>query len=180
MRCFGDGNPLYERYHDEEWGLPVRDERGLFERISLEAFQSGLAWITILRKREGFRRAFAGFDPEVVAAFGRRRRGAAAGRRRDRPQPGEDRGDDRQRARDARSPRDGDAAPRADLGLRAASSPSSSDELGRGTGADGRVEGAGEGTQGGEASASWPTTAYAAMQACGLVDDHLAGCRSVS
>ena len=69
-RCFGDGDPLYERYHDEEWGVPVRDEKALFERISLEAFQSGLAWITILRKREGFRRAFAGFDPEVVAGYG--------------------------------------------------------------------------------------------------------------
>ena len=61
MRCFGDGDPLYERYHDEEWGVPVRDERGLYERVSLEAFQSGLSWITILRKREGFRTAFAGF-----------------------------------------------------------------------------------------------------------------------
>ena len=69
-RCFGDGNPLYERYHDEEWGFPVRDERGLFERISLEAFQSGLAWITILRKRDAFRAAFADFDPDVVARFG--------------------------------------------------------------------------------------------------------------
>ena len=70
MRCFGEGDPLYERYHDEEWGVPVRDERGLYERISLEAFQSGLAWITVLRKREGFRAAFAGFDPAVVATFG--------------------------------------------------------------------------------------------------------------
>src|SRR6185295_2060597 len=51
-RCFGDGDPLYERYHDEEWGFPVLDERGLFERMSLEAFQSGLSWRTILRKRE--------------------------------------------------------------------------------------------------------------------------------
>jgi len=71
-RCFGDGNPLYEAYHDEEWGFPVRDERGLYERITLEAFQSGLAWITILRKREAFRAAFAGFDPEVVARYGKR------------------------------------------------------------------------------------------------------------
>jgi DNA-3-methyladenine glycosylase I len=70
MRCFGDGDPLYERYHDEEWGVPVREEHAVFERITLEAFQSGLAWITILRKREGFRTAFAGFDPEVVAAYG--------------------------------------------------------------------------------------------------------------
>jgi DNA-3-methyladenine glycosylase I len=57
-------------YHDEEWGRPVTDERGLFERLSLEAFQSGLSWATILRKREGFRTAFAGFDPAAVAAFG--------------------------------------------------------------------------------------------------------------
>ena len=69
-RCFGDGDPLYERYHDEEWGRPVTDERGLFERMSLEAFQSGLSWLTILRKRENFRAAFHGFDPRRVAAFG--------------------------------------------------------------------------------------------------------------
>jgi DNA-3-methyladenine glycosylase I len=69
FRCFGTGDALYERYHDEEWGRPVRDDRALYERMSLEAFQSGLAWITILRKREGFRAAFAGFDPEVVAAY---------------------------------------------------------------------------------------------------------------
>jgi DNA-3-methyladenine glycosylase I len=69
-RCFGDGDPLYEAYHDDEWGRPVRDERGLFERLSLEAFQSGLSWLTILRKRDAFRAAFAGFDPEAVAEFG--------------------------------------------------------------------------------------------------------------
>jgi DNA-3-methyladenine glycosylase I len=57
-------------YHDEEWGRPVRDERGVFERLSLEAFQSGLSWLTILRKRENFRAAFGGFDPAVVAEFG--------------------------------------------------------------------------------------------------------------
>jgi DNA-3-methyladenine glycosylase I len=69
-RCFGDGDPLYERYHDEEWGRPVTDERGLFERMSLEAFQSGLSWLTILRKREAFRAAFANFEPDAVARFG--------------------------------------------------------------------------------------------------------------
>jgi DNA-3-methyladenine glycosylase I len=69
-RCFGDGDPLYERYHDEEWGQPVTDEQGLFERLVLESFQSGLAWITILRKREAFRAAFAGFDIDAVAGFG--------------------------------------------------------------------------------------------------------------
>jgi DNA-3-methyladenine glycosylase I len=69
-RCFGDGDPLYERYHDEEWGRLVADERGLFERLCLEAFQSGLSWLTILRKREAFRAAFAGFEPDAVADFG--------------------------------------------------------------------------------------------------------------
>ncbi|WP_052273824.1 DNA-3-methyladenine glycosylase I [Arthrobacter sp. L77] len=59
----------YELYHDLEWGRPVRDEAGLFERLSLEAFQSGLSWITILRKRDAFRSAFAGFVPEAVASF---------------------------------------------------------------------------------------------------------------
>jgi DNA-3-methyladenine glycosylase I len=69
-RCFGEGDPLFERYHDEEWGFPVLDERGLFERISLEAFQSGLSWRTILARREGFRVAFAGFKPDVLARQG--------------------------------------------------------------------------------------------------------------
>jgi DNA-3-methyladenine glycosylase I len=68
-RCFGDGDPLYERYHDEEWGVPVHGEEALFERLALEGFQSGLSWITVLRKREAFRAAFAGFDPAVVALF---------------------------------------------------------------------------------------------------------------
>ncbi len=63
-------DPLLRTYYDTEWGMPVRDERGLFERLSLEAFQSGLSWATILRRREGFRDAFGNFDPETVAAFG--------------------------------------------------------------------------------------------------------------
>lgn len=62
-------DPLLRAYYDTEWGLPVRDEQGLFERLSLEAFQSGLSWATILRKRPAFREAFAQFDPGVVAAF---------------------------------------------------------------------------------------------------------------
>jgi DNA-3-methyladenine glycosylase I len=69
-RCFGDGDPLFERYHDEEWGFPVLDERGLFERLSLESFQSGLSWRTILTKRDAFRDAFADFDPDAIAGFG--------------------------------------------------------------------------------------------------------------
>ncbi|MDO5626791.1 MAG: DNA-3-methyladenine glycosylase I [Mobilicoccus sp.] len=63
-------DPLLRGYYDHEWGMPVRDERGLFERLSLEVFQSGLSWATILRKRPAFRDAFAGFDPDVVADFG--------------------------------------------------------------------------------------------------------------
>jgi DNA-3-methyladenine glycosylase I len=62
-------SPDYQRYHDEEWGVPVVDEIAIYEKLCLEGFQSGLSWLTILRKREGFRRAFAGFDPEVVARF---------------------------------------------------------------------------------------------------------------
>jgi DNA-3-methyladenine glycosylase I len=70
-RCPWCGSdPLYVAYHDEEWGVPVHDPRQLWEILILEGFQSGLSWITILRKREGFRRAFAGFQPEIVARFG--------------------------------------------------------------------------------------------------------------
>jgi DNA-3-methyladenine glycosylase I len=69
-RCWWCGDdPLYIRYHDEEWGRPVRDDRRLFEKISLEGFQAGLSWITILRKRENFRRAFADFDIDRVSGF---------------------------------------------------------------------------------------------------------------
>jgi DNA-3-methyladenine glycosylase I len=63
-------DPLLMAYYDTEWGLPVRDEQGLYERICLEGFQSGLSWATILRKRPAFRAAFADFDPDVVAGFG--------------------------------------------------------------------------------------------------------------
>src|SRR4051794_18459935 len=63
-------DPLMRDYYDTEWGMPVRDERGLFERLTLEAFQSGLSWATILRKRPAFRQAFDDFDPNTVAAYG--------------------------------------------------------------------------------------------------------------
>ncbi|RKH70448.1 DNA-3-methyladenine glycosylase I [Corallococcus aberystwythensis] len=70
QRCFWAGNdPLYQTYHDEEWGVPVRDSRALWEMLMLEGFQAGLAWIVILRKREAFRKAFKGFDPKRVARF---------------------------------------------------------------------------------------------------------------
>jgi DNA-3-methyladenine glycosylase I len=70
IRCWETVDEGYIRYHDEEWGRPVRDERGIYERLCLEGFQSGLSWLTILRKRPAFRSAFAGFDPDAVAAFG--------------------------------------------------------------------------------------------------------------
>lgn len=70
-RCpWGAGTADYAEYHDVEWGFPLRGEQALFERITLESFQSGLSWLTILRKREAFRRAFVEFDPRGVAAFG--------------------------------------------------------------------------------------------------------------
>ena len=73
LRCFwGVSAPDYVDYHDREWGFPVTDDRRLFEKLCLEGFQSGLSWLTILRKREAFRRAFAGFEPAKVAAFGAR------------------------------------------------------------------------------------------------------------
>ncbi len=65
---------LYRAYHDEEWGVPEFDDRALYEKLVLDGFQAGLAWITILRKRENFRRAFDGFDPQKIAAYGNRQR----------------------------------------------------------------------------------------------------------
>jgi DNA-3-methyladenine glycosylase I len=71
-RCWPTSDPLYVAYHDDEWGRPVATEQGMYERLCLEGFQSGLSWLTILRKRDNFRRAFADFDPDVVARFGER------------------------------------------------------------------------------------------------------------
>jgi len=175
-RCFGADDPLYRAYHDDEWGRPVRDERGLYERISLEAFQSGLAWITILRKRDNFRAAFANFEPEAVAAFGEddvARLMADAGIVRNRLKV--DATINNARAvlglRDAGTslaalvwshrPDPGRPAP-AGWGDVAALTPEST-ALAKALKREGfRFVG--------------PTTAYAAMQACGLVNDHLAGC----
>ena len=73
-RCPWPGtDPIYIAYHDEEWGVPERDDRALYEKLVLDGFQAGLSWITILRKREAFRRAFDGFDPERVARYSMRR-----------------------------------------------------------------------------------------------------------
>jgi DNA-3-methyladenine glycosylase I len=175
LRCSWAGSvPEYLSYHDDEWGLPVHGESALYERITLEAFQSGLAWITILRKRTAFRAAFAGFDPERVAAFGdadRSRLMADAGI--------------------VRNARKVDAAitnARAVLDLRDEGGldayvwsfapdhhqpPRTPAEL-RATSAESVALAAGLKKHG--FVFVGPTTAYAAMQACGLVDDHLAGC----
>ena len=70
-RCpWAGADPLYVRYHDEEWGVPVRDDRQLFEMLTVEGAQAGLSWITILRKRDGYRRAFDGWNPKAIAAYG--------------------------------------------------------------------------------------------------------------
>jgi DNA-3-methyladenine glycosylase I len=176
LRCFGADDPLYRAYHDDEWGRPVRDERGLFERISLEAFQSGLSWLTILRKREAFRAAFAGFDPDAVARFGdgdvarllvdagivRNRLKVAATIANARATVAlRDAGTPLQQVVWAHAPVPRRAAPRcwADVPALTPESTALAKELKR---HGFRFVG--------------PTTAYAAMQACGLVNDHLAGC----
>jgi DNA-3-methyladenine glycosylase I len=174
-RCAWAGStPDYLAYHDTEWGVPVHGERALYERITLEAFQSGLAWITILRKREAFRAAFAGFDPEVVAGFGdadRARLMADAGIVRNRLKVDaairnagavlrlrEHGGLDELLWSHAPASHTPPATP---SDLRAVSPESVA--LAKALKKAGFVF-------------VGPTTMYAAMQACGLVDDHLAGC----
>jgi DNA-3-methyladenine glycosylase I len=174
-RCFGDGDPLYEAYHDEEWGFPVTDERGLFERLCLEGFQSGLAWITILRKRPAFREAFAGFEPDAVARFDGKdveRLMADAGIVRNRAKIEATIANARATVdlRDAGTPLDdlvwahrpkrGRAVKR--LGDLPAQTPEAAALAKALKKAGFRFVG--------------PTTVYAAMQACGLVNDHIASC----
>ena len=174
-RCAWAGStPDYLDYHDTEWGVPVHGEQALYERLTLEAFQSGLAWITILRKREGFRTAFADFDPEVVATFGegdRARLMADVGIVRNRLKVNaaihnagavlalRDRGglDDF-----IWSHAPADHTPPATTADLRATSPESV-ALAKALKKNGFVF-------------VGPTTMYAAMQACGLVDDHLVGC----
>ena len=94
MRCPWPGvDPLYVAYHDEEWGVPEYDDRAMFEKLVLDGFQAGLSWITILRKRPAFRKAFDGFDPETDRPLERQEKGGADAGRRHRPQPRQDRGD---------------------------------------------------------------------------------------
>ncbi len=176
MRCFGDGDPLYEAYHDEEWGRPVRDERGLYERLCLEGFQAGLSWITILRKRPRFREVFAGFDPDVVATYAERdveRLMGDAGIIRSRPKIEAAIGN----ARATLALRETDTPleqlvwsfappPRATRLASLRELPAQTDES---RAMSKTLKAAGFKFLG-------PTTCYAAMQACGLVDDHIAGC----
>jgi DNA-3-methyladenine glycosylase I len=174
VRCFGDGDPVYERYHDEEWGFPVLDERGLFERLSLEAFQSGLSWRTILSKRDAFRAAFADFHPDAIAEF--------------------DQADVERLMGDERIVRNR-AKIEATLGNARATV-----DLRPGEPLDALIQAHAPAAR--DAPSDWtdvpastpetvalaqelkrrgfrfvgPTTLYALMQACGLVNDHLAGC----
>lgn len=172
-RCpWGLSAPDYVAYHDDEWGRPVRDDRGLYEKLCLEAFQSGLSWLTILRKREAFRAAFHGFDPEKVAAFG----------------PGDverllaDASIIRNRAKIEASIANARAALDLPGGLAATAwryadpdAPAHADMDDVPAYTDGSKALAKELKKHGFRFVG-PTTAYALMQACGLVDDHLTGC----
>ena len=166
------GTADYLAYHDQEWGQPVRTDAGIFERLSLEAFQSGLSWLTILRKRENFRAAFGGFDPQTVAGFGPADEASLLA----------DVGIVRNRAKIRAVIGNARAALEVPGGLAAlvwryaeppgpapvtladvpASTPAS-----RACARELRKLGF---------SFVGPVTVYAALQACGVVDDHLAGC----
>ncbi len=177
-RCWwATSDPLYVAYHDDEWGRPVGDDARLYEKLVLEGFQSGLSWLTILRKRENFRRAFRGFDPAQVARFGARdvaRLLADAGIVRHRGKI-EAAIQNARAVRDVQRERGSFAAhvwsfapaparaPRGRAAIPAVTDASialARDLKGRGFCFVG------------------PTTAYAFMQAMGIVNDHLAGCAS--
>jgi DNA-3-methyladenine glycosylase I len=173
-RCWwGTSTPDYERYHDEEWGRPVRDDRGLYERMVLEGFQSGLSWLTILRKRDNFRAAFANFEIEAVARFDDRDVARLLG----------DAGIVRHRGKIEAAIANAKAAAALDVPL--AELVWSFAPTGRRR-APRRLEDLPAITPESTALAKelkrrgfrfvGPTTAYATMQACGLVNDHLAGC----
>jgi len=174
-RCrWATGSSDYLAYHDDEWAVPVHGEASLFERLTLEAFQSGLSWLTILRKRNGFRAAFGGFDAEVVAGFGeadfqRLMTDTAIVRNRRKILAAVTNAQAVVRLRDhggldeliwSFAPT-GHRQPRTAADVPA--STAESRELARTLKRNGFVF-------------VGPTTAYAGMQACGLVNDHLAGC----
>jgi DNA-3-methyladenine glycosylase I len=174
-RCFGEGDPLYESYHDREWGRPVTDECGLFERLCLEGFQAGLSWITVLRKRPRFREVFLDFDPERVARMTERdvaRLQKDAGIIRNRAKIEATvsnaraalalREDGTDLATFVWSFRPPESPAPATVGALPATTPASI-ALSKALRSSGfRFVG--------------PTTAYALMQACGLVNDHVGSC----
>ncbi len=186
LRCpWALSAPEYLAYHDGEWGRPVRDDQGIFERLSLEAFQAGLSWLTILRKRENFRAAFAGFDPAVVAEFGPDDVTRLLG----------DAGIVRNRAKIAAVIGNARAALAVPGGLAARVWSYAGDTAGGGHGgAAGEPGPAGPVTmaevpvwtpaskalarelRGHGFSFTGPVTVYATFQACGIVDDHLRDC----
>jgi DNA-3-methyladenine glycosylase I len=176
-RCvWGDAPPEYRAYHDDEWGRPVAADVPIYEKLCLEGFQSGLSWLTILRKRDAFRRAFAGFDPARVVRFGARDvtrllKDASIVRHRGKIEAAIANARATLSVQEARGslaalvwsfePGGRRRAPRtsADLAAQTAESHALSKELRR---CGFRFVG--------------PTTAYAAMQSLGLVNDHLVGC----
>lgn len=173
LRCpWGISPPEYVAYHDQEWGRPLRGDQAIYERLCLEAFQSGLSWLTILRKRENFRAAFAGFDPAAVAGFGDddvQRLLADAGIIRNRAKINAT-------IANARAALDLPGG-LSDLVWKFAAEPSPAPK----TTADVPAQ-----TPASKALSkelrqhgftfTGPVTAYATMQACGIVNDHLAAC----
>jgi DNA-3-methyladenine glycosylase I len=174
-RCaWGLSAPDYVEYHDTEWGRTVHGDDALYERMTLEAFQSGLSWLTILRKREGFRRAFAGFDPVLVAAFTDDDVARLLG----------DPGIVRNRAKIEATVRNARVITELDQGLDVLLWSFAPDPAGRPT--PRTLAEVPSATRESEAMARalrrrgctfvGPVTCYALMQATGMVDDHLVGC----
>jgi DNA-3-methyladenine glycosylase I len=177
LRCpWATSAPEQLPYHDREWGRPVRDDQGIFERLCLEAFQSGLSWLTILRKRDNFRAAFGGFDPAVVAGFGPDDVTRLLG----------DAGIIRNRAKIAAAIGNARAALAVPGGLAAlfwsyAEDPASAPSAGPVTMAEipawtPASKALARALHGRGFSFTGPVTVYAAFQACGVVDDHLRDC----
>lgn len=173
LRCPWGTDPAMVDYHDHEWGVTVRDEQGLFERVCLESFQSGLSWLVILRKRERFREVFAGFDPARVASFGdddierlMNDAGIVRNRRKIEAAIGNARAVLRLEGTFADlvwsfAPEAAPSPPRTVGEVPAVTTES--------TALAAALKATGFGFFG-------PTTAYALMQATGMVDDHLSGC----
>jgi DNA-3-methyladenine glycosylase I len=176
VRCWETADPDYIHYHDEEWGRPVRDERGVYERLCLEGFQSGLSWLTILRKRPAFRAAFADFDPDRVARFGDDDVEKLLG----------DAGIVRHRGKIEAAVANAkatlalreDGEPLHELFWSCASAPGRSPPASPAEWLPSTAESAALARRLRAAGFRFvgPTTVYAAMQACGVVNDHLAGC----